>query len=226
MEKAKILVVDDESRMRKLVKDFLVREGYGVLEAGDGVEAMDIFYAEKDLSLIILDVMMPKMDGWQVCREIRETSKVPIIMLTARSEERDELQGFELGVDEYISKPFSPKILVARVEAILRRTRGTVEGELLEAGGIVLDKSAHIVKMDGEPIELSFKEFELLTYFMENQGIALSREKILNNVWNYDYFGDARTIDTHVKKLRSKLGDRGEYIHTIWGMGYKFEVEQ
>lgn len=226
MEKAKILVVDDESRMRKLVKDFLVREGYGVLEAGDGVEAMDIFYAEKDLSLIILDVMMPKMDGWQVCREIRETSKVPIIMLTARSEERDELQGFELGVDEYISKPFSPKILVARVEAILRRTRGTVEGELLEAGGIVLDKSAHIVKMDGELIELSFKEFELLTYFMENQGIALSREKILNNVWNYDYFGDARTIDTHVKKLRSKLGDRGEYIHTIWGMGYKFEVEQ
>ena len=226
MEKAKILVVDDESSMRKLVKDFLVREGYGVLEAGDGVEAMDIFYAEKDLSLIILDVMMPKMDGWQVCREIRETSKVPIIMLTARSEERDELQGFELGVDEYISKPFSPKILVARVEAILRRTRGTVEGELLEAGGIVLDKSAHIVKMDGEPIELSFKEFELLTYFMENQGIALSREKILNNVWNYDYFGDARTIDTHVKKLRSKLGDRGEYIHTIWGMGYKFEVEQ
>ena len=226
MEKAKILVVDDESRMRKLVKDFLVREGYGVLEAGDGVEAMDIFYAEKDLSLIILDVMMPKMDGWQVCREIRETSKVPIIMLTARSEERDELQGFELGVDEYISKPFSPKILVARVEAILRRTRGAAEGELLEAGGIVLDKSAHIVKMDGEPIELSFKEFELLTYFMENQGIALSREKILNNVWNYDYFGDARTIDTHVKKLRSKLGDRGEYIHTIWGMGYKFEVEQ
>ncbi|MBC5689726.1 response regulator transcription factor [Mediterraneibacter sp. NSJ-55] len=226
MERAKILVVDDESRMRKLVKDFLVREGYIVLEAGDGVEAMDIFYEEKDIALVILDVMMPKMDGWQVCREIREESKVPIIMLTARSEERDELQGFELGVDEYISKPFSPKILVARVGAILRRTMGSAAGELLEAGGIVVDKAAHIVKLDGQVTELSFKEFELLAYFMENQGIALSREKILNNVWNYDYFGDARTIDTHVKKLRSKLKDKGEYIKTIWGMGYKFEVEE
>ena len=220
----KILVVDDESRMRKLVRDFLVRDGYTVLEAGDGMEAMDIFYADKDIALIILDVMMPKMDGWQVCREIRESSKVPIIMLTARSEERDELQGFELGVDEYISKPFSPKILVARVNAILRRTLGNVGGDVLEAGGIVLDKAAHIVKIDGESVDLSYKEFELLSYFIENQGIALSREKILNNVWNYDYFGDARTIDTHVKKLRSKLGDKGEYIRTIWGMGYKFEV--
>ena len=219
-----MLVVDDESRMRKLVKDFLTREGYTVLEAGDGMEAMDIFYADKDIALIILDVMMPKMDGWQVCREIRESSKVPIIMLTARSEERDELQGFELGVDEYISKPFSPKILVARVNAILRRTLGNVGGDVLEAGGIVLDKAAHIVKIDGESVDLSYKEFELLSYFIENQGIALSREKILNNVWNYDYFGDARTIDTHVKKLRSKLGDKGEYIRTIWGMGYKFEV--
>ena len=226
MERVKILVVDDESRMRKLVKDFLVREGYIVLEAGDGVEAMDIFYEEKDIALVILDVMMPKMDGWQVCREIREESKVPIIMLTARSEERDELQGFELGVDEYISKPFSPKILVARVGAILRRTMGSAAGELLEAGGIVVDKAAHIVKLDGQVTDLSFKEFELLAYFMENQGIALSREKILNNVWNYDYFGDARTIDTHVKKLRSKLKDKGEYIKTIWGMGYKFEVEE
>ena len=216
MERAKILVVDDESRMRKLVKDFLTREGYTVLEAGDGMEAMDLFYEDKEIALIILDVMMPKMDGWQVCREVRETSKVPIIMLTARSEERDELQGFELGVDEYISKPFSPKILVARVNAILRRTFGTVGNDSLEAGGITVDKSAHIVKID---------EFELLTYFIENQGIALSREKILNNVWNYDYFGDARTIDTHVKKLRSKLGDKGEYIKTIWGMGYKFEVQ-
>lgn len=225
MENIKILVVDDESRMRKLVKDFLTREGYTVLEAGDGVEAMDIFYEDKEISLIILDVMMPKMDGWQVCREVRETSKVPIIMLTARSEERDELQGFDLGVDEYISKPFSPKILVARVNAILRRTRGTVAGDVIEAGNIVIDKSAHIVKIDGNMVDLSFKEFELLTYFVENQGIALSREKILNNVWNYDYFGDARTIDTHVKKLRSKLGDKGEYIKTIWGMGYKFEVE-
>lgn len=184
-----------------------------------------IFYEDKEIALIILDVMMPKMDGWQVCREVRETSKVPIIMLTARSEERDELQGFELGVDEYISKPFSPKILVARVNAILRRTFGTVGNDSLEAGGITVDKSAHIVKIDGTPVELSYKEFELLTYFIENQGIALSREKILNNVWNYDYFGDARTIDTHVKKLRSKLGDKGEYIKTIWGMGYKFEVQ-
>lgn len=221
----KILVVDDESRMRKLVRDFLTREGYTVLEAGDGMEAMDIFYEDKDIALVILDVMMPKMDGWQVCREIRESSKVPIIMLTARSEERDELQGFDLGVDEYISKPFSPKILVARVNAILRRTLGNTDGDVVEAGGIVMDKAAHLVKIDGQPVELSYKEFELLSYFMENQGIALSREKILNNVWNYDYFGDARTIDTHVKKLRSKLGDKGEYIRTIWGMGYKFEAD-
>lgn len=225
MDKTKILVVDDESRMRKLVKDFLVRQGYTVLEAADGMEAMDYFYEDKDIALIILDVMMPKMDGWQVCREIRMHSKVPIIMLTARSEERDELQGFDLGVDEYISKPFSPKILVARVEAILRRTQGNGNTDEISAGGIVVDKAAHTVMSDGSPVDLSFKEFELLTYFMENQGIALSREKILNNVWNYDYFGDARTIDTHVKKLRSKLGDKGEYIKTIWGMGYKFEVE-
>ena len=226
MEKIKILVVDDESRMRKLVKDFLSREGYTVLEAADGVEAMDIFYEDKDIALIILDVMMPRMDGWQVCREIRESSKVPVIMLTARSEERDELQGFELGVDEYISKPFSPKILVARVNAILRRTLGTDDGDVISAGGIVIDKAAHIVKIDGKSVDLSYKEFELLAYFIENQGIALSREKILNNVWNYDYFGDARTIDTHVKKLRSKLGEKGEYIRTIWGMGYKFGVEE
>ena len=225
MENIKVLVVDDESRMRKLVKDFLTREGYAVLEAGDGMEAMDIFYEDKEIALVILDVMMPKMDGWQVCREIRMHSKVPIIMLTARSEERDELQGFDLGVDEYISKPFSPKILVARVEAILRRTQGSGNADEISAGGIVVDKAAHTVMSDGSPVDLSFKEFELLTYFMENQGIALSREKILNNVWNYDYFGDARTIDTHVKKLRSKLGDKGEYIKTIWGMGYKFEVE-
>lgn len=225
MDKTKILVVDDESRMRKLVKDFLVRRGYTVLEAADGMEAMDYFYEDKDIALIILDVMMPKMDGWQVCREIRMHSKVPIIMLTARSEERDELQGFDLGVDEYISKPFSPKILVARVEAILRRTQGSGNTDEISAGGIVVDKAAHTVMSDGSPVDLSFKEFELLTYFIENQGIALSREKILNNVWNYDYFGDARTIDTHVKKLRSKLGDKGEYIKTIWGMGYKFEVE-
>ena len=225
MDKTKILVVDDESRMRQLVKDFLVRQGYTVLEAADGMEAMDYFYEDKDIALIILDVMMPKMDGWQVCREIRMHSKVPIIMLTARSEERDELQGFDLGVDEYISKPFSPKILVARVEAILRRTQGSGNTDEISAGGIVVDKAAHTVMSDGSPVDLSFKEFELLTYFIENQGIALSREKILNNVWNYDYFGDARTIDTHVKKLRNKLGDKGEYIKTIWGMGYKFEVE-
>ncbi len=224
MDKTKILIVDDESRMRKLVRDFLERAGYYVLEAGDGLEAMEIFYENKGIDLLILDIMMPKMDGWQVCREVRQNSKVPIIMLTARSDERDELQGFELGVDEYISKPFSPKILVARVEAVLRRSRLADLGESVDAGGIVIDKAAHMVKIDGETIDLSFKEFELLSYFVENQGIALSREKILNNVWNYDYFGDARTIDTHVKKLRSKLGEKGNYIKTIWGMGYKFEV--
>ena len=224
MSNIRILVVDDESRMRKLVKDFLQREGYSVLEAGDGMEAMDIFYEQK-IDLVILDVMMPRMDGWQTCREIRRDSTVPIIMLTARSEERDELQGFELGVDEYISKPFSPKILVARVGALLKRIYGTDAEEKMEAGGIELDKAAHQVQVDGKSIDLSYKEFELLTYFLENQGIALSREKILNNVWNYDYFGDARTIDTHVKKLRNKLGDKGNYIKTIWGMGYKFEVE-
>ena len=224
MEQIKILVVDDESRMRKLVRDFLERAGFQVLEAGDGMEALDLFYEDQGISLIILDVMMPKMDGWEVCREIRKESKVPIIMLTARGEERDELNGFELGVDEYISKPFSPKILVARVNALLRRTSGLSMDQTIAAGGIEIDKAAHIEKIDGNMIDLSFKEYELLTYFIENQGIALSREKILNNVWNYDYFGDARTIDTHVKKLRNKLGDKGEYIRTIWGMGYKFEV--
>lgn len=226
MNKLKILVVDDESRMRKLVRDFLVKQNYEVLEAADGEAAMDIFYGNKDIALLILDVMMPKMDGWEVCREVRAESKVPIIMLTAKSDERDELLGFELGVDEYISKPFSPKILVARVEAILRRTSHADTSEILQAGGIRINKEAHEVTVDGKVLELSFKEFELLTYFIENQGIALSREKILNHVWNYDYFGDARTIDTHVKKLRSKLGSKGELIKTIWGMGYKFEVEE
>ena len=222
----KILVVDDESRMRKLVRDFLVKKGYDVVEAGDGEEALDKFYADKEISLIILDVMMPKMNGFEVCREIREHSKVPIIMLTAKGGENDELNGFELGVDEYISKPFSPKILVARVEAILRRTNQTDEAQTLTAGAITIDQSARIVTIDGKPVELSYKEFELLTYFIENAGIALSREKILNSVWNYDYFGDARTIDTHVKKLRSKMGSHGDYIKTIWGMGYKFEVNE
>lgn len=225
MDRIKILVVDDESRMRKLVRDFLEREGYTVLEAGNGEEAMEIFYKNKDMALLILDVMMPKMDGWQVCREVRQVSKVPVIMLTARGEEKDELQGFQLGVDEYISKPFSPKILVARAEAVLRRSRALGKEEVLQAGGISIDKAAHQVKVDGTELELSYKEFELLTYFVENQGLALSREKILNNVWNYDYFGDARTIDTHVKKLRSKLGEKGSYIKTVWGMGYKFEVD-
>ena len=224
MDRLKILVVDDEARMRKLVKDFLVKSNYEVVEAEDGSHALDIFFGQKDIALIILDVMMPKMDGWEVCREVRQYSKVPIIMLTAKSDERDELQGFQLGVDEYISKPFSPKILVARVEAILRRTNQLGEEEILEAGGIVLNKSAHSVTIDGKDVELSYKEFELLTYFLENRGIALSREKILNNVWNYDYFGDARTIDTHVKKLRSKMGQKGDLIKTIWGMGYKWEV--
>ncbi len=223
--KSRILVVDDESRMRKLVKDFLVRKDFEVLEAGDGEAAVDLFFQEKEIDLIILDVMMPKMDGWEVCRTIRKHSQVPIIMLTAKGEERDELHGFELGADEYISKPFSPKILVARVEAILRRSGG-LNTDVLSLGGIVLDKTAHQVMVDGANVDLSFKEFELLEYFMENQGIALSREKILNNVWNYDYFGEARTIDTHVKKLRSKMGTKGDYIKTIWGMGYKFEVEE
>lgn len=223
MENLKILVVDDESRMRKLVRDFLSKKGYEVLEAADGEEAVDVFVANKDIALMILDVMMPKMDGWQVCREIRRLSQVPIIMLTAKSDEKDELLGFELGVDEYITKPFSPKILVARVEAILRRSMAIGPDDVIEVGGITLNKGAHEVKIDGEPVDLSFKEFELLTYFVTNQGVALSRERILNNVWNYDYFGDARTIDTHVKKLRSKLKDKGEYIKTIWGMGYKFE---
>lgn len=225
MDKLKILIVDDESRMRKLVKDFLVKNNYDVIEAADGVEALDIFFENKDIALIILDIMMAKMDGFQVCKEIREYSKVPIIMLTAKGDERDELLGFELGVDEYISKPFSPKILVARVEALLRRSNAIQTEEVTEIGGIEIDKVAHIVMVDGERVELSYKEFELLGYFIENAGIALSREKILNNVWNYDYFGDARTIDTHVKKLRNKLGKKGEYIKTIWGMGYKFEVE-
>lgn len=225
MNKIKILVVDDESRMRKLIKDFLEREGYLILEASDGVEAMDLFYEHQDVDLLILDVMMPRMDGWEVCKEIRTHSMVPIMMLTARSEERDELKGFELGVDEYIAKPFSPKILVARVNAILKRMRGAASEGTVNAGGIEIDHAAHIVKIDGQPIDLSVKEFELLVYFVENQKIALTREKILNNVWNYDYFGDARTIDTHVKKLRSKLGEKGNYIKTIWGMGYKFEVE-
>lgn len=223
MVKHKILVVDDESRMRKLIIDFLIRNNYDVKEAEDGEQAVDMFCADKDIDLIILDVMMPKMDGWQVCREIRKISQVPIVMLTARSDEQDELKGFELGVDEYISKPFSPKILMARVDAIFRRTNAT-EDEIIDIEGIVVNKAAHTVTIDNELIEVSHKEFELLTYFMENKGIALSREKILNNVWNYDYFGDARTIDTHVKKLRSKMGDKGDYIRTVWGMGYKFEV--
>ena len=226
MSQIKILVVDDESRMRKLVKDFLSKSGYDVLEAGDGEEAIDIFVENKDIALVILDVMMPKMDGWETCKELREMSAVPIIMLTAKGDERDELLGFNLGVDEYISKPFSPKILVARVEAILRRTSNGTTDELIQAGDIELDVVGHTVKVKGNTIDLSYKEFELLNYFVVNQGVALSREKILNNVWNYDYFGDARTIDTHVKKLRSKMGRNGDYINTIWGMGYKFEVDQ
>ncbi len=225
MDQLKILVVDDEARMRKLVRVFLEKQNYAVIEAGDGEEAVDLFFSEKDIALILLDVMMPKMDGWQVLREIRQYSKVPIIMLTARGDERDELLGFNLGVDEYISKPFSPKILVARVDAVLRRAGSVGTEDILEAGGIRIDKAAHLVRIDDKEVELSFKEFELLSYFVENKGIALSREKILNAVWNYDYFGDARTIDTHVKKLRSKMGTKGNMIKTIWGMGYKFDPE-
>ena len=224
MDNIKILVVDDEERMRRLVKDFLAKKGYAVIEASNGREALDLFYKDNSIDLVILDVMMPVMDGWATLREIRETSKIPIIMLTAKAEEHDELLGFELGVDEYITKPFSPKILVARVEALLRRF-GSIgaENEKLSYGGIVLDKNAHSVLVDSSEIELSYKEFELLSYFMENKGLALSRDRILDSVWNYDYFGDARTVDTHVKKLRAKLGDKGDLIKTIWGMGYKFE---
>ncbi|MEE1216818.1 MAG: response regulator transcription factor [Agathobacter sp.] len=225
MDKIKILVVDDESRMRKLVHDFLAREGYEVVEAADGEEALDIFYSDKEISLIVLDVMMPKINGWEVCREIRKISKLPIIMLTAKGDESDELNGFEIGADEYISKPFSPKILVARVTALLRRANKIGEtADIREAGGIVMDKTAHTVAIDGQNIDLSVKEFELLDYFMNNRGIALSRERILDSVWSYDYFGDARTIDTHVKKLRSKMGTKGDYIKTVWGVGYKFEI--
>lgn len=225
MDKIKIFVVDDESRMRKLVHDFLAREGYEVVEAADGEEALDIFYSDKEISLIVLDVMMPKINGWEVCREIRKISKLPIIMLTAKGDESDELNGFEIGADEYISKPFSPKILVARVTALLRRANKIGEtADIREAGGIVMDKTAHTVAIDGQNIDLSVKEFELLDYFMNNRGIALSRERILDSVWSYDYFGDARTIDTHVKKLRSKMGAKGDYIKTVWGVGYKFEI--
>lgn len=224
MDKPKILIVDDEARMRKLVGDFLTLKDFTVVEAEDGEQAVEIFFDQKDIQLIILDVMMPRMDGWDVLRTIRKYSQVPVIMLTARTEENDELNGFGLGADEYIAKPFSPKILVARVEAILRRS-GSGTSDVIEVGGINIDKSAHLVRVEGETVDLSFKEFELLTYFVENQGQALSREKILNNVWNYDYYGDARTIDTHVKKLRSKLGPDGDYIKTVWGMGYKFLPE-
>lgn len=224
MSDLKILLVDDEARMRKLVKDFLVKKGYVILEAGDGEEALEVFYKNNDISLILLDVMMPKLDGFSVLREIRNVSKVPVIILTAKGEEEDELKGFELGVDEYISKPFSPKILSARVDALLRLANKLDDG-IITAGNIEVNKTSHIVKVCGNPVELSYKEFELLVYFIENKGIALSREKILNNVWNYDYFGDARTIDTHVKKLRAKLTKDADYIKTIWGMGYKFEVE-
>ncbi|CBK74506.1 Response regulators consisting of a CheY-like receiver domain and a winged-helix DNA-binding domain [Butyrivibrio fibrisolvens 16/4] len=226
MSKNKILVADDESRMRKLIRDYLVREDYEVVEAENGEQALDMFYMDSEISLIILDVMMPKVDGFAVLKEIRETSSIPVLMLTAKGEENDVLNGFELGADEYINKPFSPKILMARVNAVLRRsTDDSLGKKVVEAGGIQLDVDAHVATNDGNPVELSVKEFELLYYFINNEGIALSREKILNHVWDYDYFGDARTIDTHVKKLRSKLDDKGNYIKTIWGMGYKFEVD-
>ena len=224
MDQLKIMVVDDEARMRKLLRDFLVKEGFQVIEAEDGAKAIDVFFENKDIDLVLLDVMMPNMDGWEVTKWIRQYSKVPIIMLTAKSEERDELKGFELGVDEYVTKPFSPKILMARVNALLRRSGTVASGDVIEVGGIVMNKSAHSVTIDGKPIDLSFKEFELLAFFLDNQGIALSREKILNFVWDYDYFGDVRTIDTHVKKLRSKMGEKGNYIKTVWGMGYKFDL--
>lgn len=220
-----VLIVDDESRMRKLIKDFLMQKKYKILEAEDGEEALRIFQEnEEKISVILLDVMMPKLDGWSVLRQIRQTSKVPIIMLTARGEEQDELFGFELGVDEYISKPFSPKILVARVEALLKRTRAEENGTK-DYGGIIIDSKGRTVTVDGKQIEMSLREYELLKYLVDNKGIALSRDKILNNVWNYDYYGDSRTIDSHIKKIRHKLGKKGKYIQTIRGIGYKFEVK-
>lgn len=225
-ENRKILIADDEARMRALVRDYLRMKGFQVLEAENGRQALEVFQREPDIALILLDVMMPKMDGFETLKELRQISEVPVLMLTARSEEQDELQGFSLGADEYIAKPFSPKVLMARIDAILKRTAANTEGEVLEIAGIRLDERAHEVTVDGKKVELSFKEFELLRYFLENQGIALSREKILNHVWNYDYFGDARTIDTHVKKLRAKMGEKGALIRTIWGMGYKFEPEE
>ena len=225
MENNYILVVDDEARMRKLIKDFLVAKGYSILEAEDGEEALKVFEENSNkITLILLDVMMPKLDGWSVLRQIRQTSKVPIIMLTARGEEQDELFGFELGVDEYISKPFSPKILVARVEAILKRTAKD-EKQVKDYGGIEINKEGRTVKVDGKQIELSLREYELLTYLVDNENIALSRDKILNNVWNYDYYGDSRTIDSHIKKIRHKLGKKGKYIKTMRGVGYKFEIK-
>ena len=225
MSDVTVLVVDDESRMRKLIKDFLMQKGYGILEAGDGEEALQVFEENQNkIKLILLDVMMPKLDGWSVLRQIRQTSKIPIIMLTARGEEQDELFGFELGVDEYISKPFSPKILVARVEAILKRTNPE-EKKLKDYGGIVIDSEGRTVSVDGKLIEMSLREYELLKYLVDNENIALSRDKILNNVWNYDYYGDSRTIDSHIKKIRHKLGKKGKYIQTIRGIGYKFEVK-
>jgi len=224
MDNIKILIADDESRMRKLVKDFLVKREFDVIEAENGTQALEAFYNDKDIALFILDVMMPGIDGYQALREIRMTSSIPVIMLTAKSAEYDELKGFNSGADEYITKPFSPKILVARVEALLRRSNILDADDKLEAGGIIVDKATHTVTIDDNLIDLSLKEFELLCYFLENKGLALSREKILNNVWNYDFYGDARTIDTHVKKLRAKMGEKGDYIKTIWGMGYKFEA--
>lgn len=217
----KVLIVDDEMRIRKLINDFLSMKGFTCTEAADGEEAVEKFYEDKDIDIIILDVMMPKMNGWEVVKTIRKNSRVPIIMLTARGEEQDELHGFELGVDEYLSKPFSPKILTARVDAILRRTNSS-DTDIITCGKVTINKAAHTVNADGTEVELSFKEFELLEYFISNKNIALSRDNILNNVWNYDYFGDSRTIDTHVKKLRAKLGACGDQIKTIWGMGYKF----
>lgn len=225
MGELKVLVVDDESRMRKLIKDFLAVNDFKVIEASGGEEALNVFYEQKNINLIILDVMMPKLDGWGVCKEIRKVSDIPIIMLTAKGEEMDELLGFQLGVDEYISKPFSPKILVARVEALIKRTQPKTS-QLVIKGDMEFDRAGHTLKLAGNYIDLSYKEFELLAYFIDNEGTALSREKILNNVWNYDYFGDVRTVDTHVKKLRSKLGNYGEHIKTVWGLGYKFEVNK
>ena len=225
MERKKILVADDEERIVKLVSDFLTASGYEVIPAADGKEALDRFNADSDISLAVIDIMMPEIDGWAVTREIRKKSDIPIIMLSARSEEFDLLTGFESGIDEYVTKPFSPAVLVKRIEALLKRSSGQpLSGEEIKKG-LVIDDSAFVAYIDGMPLELTLKEFELLSYLYQNSGRVLTRDQLLNAIWGYDYLGDSRTVDSHIARLRTKLGDYGAaHLKTIYGMGYKLEV--